>query len=210
MINQTCRFVTLAVTAVNIPVTLNSKFPATSHLAAIAMLIAEREADGTWRFTVERKACRAGDGEDGLLDWLARTMPTDAMMLGWQLAKAVIPPLIDAGSSGDPDVGCTFIESLVMLLAAPSIDVAVPYGGATAMPLAMVAASYGIPVLSMKTDAIESAWAFGDVASLEAQAESHALAVWRLWLTETDGEANAAASAFFAWLDQRETQHVTH
>lgn len=210
MITETCRFVALVVTAVDIPSTLDSKFPATSHLAAIAMLIADREADGTWRFTVEGKACRAGDGEDGLMDWLARTMPTDAVMLGWQLAEAIIPPLIDAASSGDPDICCTFIESLVMLLAAPSIDVAVPYGGARAMPMAMVAASYGIPVLSMQADAIESAWAFGDVASLEAQAESHAIAVWRLWLAEADGKGSPAASAFFAWLDHREAEHVSH
>ena len=61
--SETCHFISLAVAAVDIPDDDDATSPAPSHLTAIAMLIAERDEQDRWRFTLERQAIPAGDAD---------------------------------------------------------------------------------------------------------------------------------------------------
>ena len=196
---EPCRFVSLAVAAVAVPASKNGSFQANYHLAAIAMLIAERDPANAWSFSIQSRAIPAGDSEDTLLEWATNVLPTSGIVLGWQLAETIMPPLIDAATTCDPRVGCKFIERLTNLLSAPSADLAVRHGGAAAPDLGVIAASRGIHAPGMSAGELETLWAFGDVAGLQAHVERQAIAIWRLWLAEAS-DASAACAAFADWL----------
>ncbi len=198
MINA-CSFITLAVASVRIDANERGKHSAMSHLAAIAVLIAERDSDGTWAFSLKRHAVAAGDREDSLLLWALNALPEIGIVLGWQLANRAITPLLDAATTGDPELGRAFLDRLTRLVTAPSIDLAVHHGGAGAPPLAEIAAGHGIAVPVADPAAVESAWGFGERAWLRDHVEAEAVAVWRLWLAESNGTAGDASAAFGAW-----------
>ncbi|MDY7524603.1 hypothetical protein [Sphingomonas sp. 10B4] len=200
---KTCRFVTLAVATVDAPASVGGKFPLMSHLASFALLIAEREGEGAWAFSLERHAIAAGDGEDALLKWATHVMPKAGTVLGWQLADRIIAPLLDAGTIGDPEIGRAFLDRLMTLVTMPSIDLAIHHGGAGAPDLASVCAEQGIVLTPLSAGEIESAWAFGDLPSLNAHVAREAIAVWQLWLAESNGKAMAASEAFASWLAGR-------
>lgn len=200
---KTCRFVTLAVATVDAPPARVCTFPPMSHLAGLAMLIAERDGEGAWTFLLERHAIAAGDGEDALLKWATHVMPTAGTVLGWQLADRIVAPLLDAGTIGDPEIGRAFLDRLMTLVTIPSIDLAVHHGGAGAPDLASVCAEQGIVLTPLSAGEIESAWAFGDPPSLNAHVAREAIAVWQLWLAESSGKAVAASKAFASWLAAR-------
>lgn len=199
MINQTCRFVTLAVTTLDTPPAATGSLPAMSHLAAIGLLIAERNLDDQWRFALRRHAIGAGEGEDLLLAWATRTMPATGITLGWQLADAVVAPLLEASNEADPDIARAFLDNLTTLVTTPSIDLAIAHGGAAAPPLAGVAAAQSIDLVPMTTAEIESAWSFGDTDRLRADVAAHAIAACRLWLSKANGAGTDARAAFEAW-----------
>lgn len=198
--NSISRFITLAVIHVETPASVQGSLPAMSHLAAIGMLIADRGTDGQWRFSLVSHAAQAGEGEDALLSWATRMMPPSGIVIGWQLAERIVPPLLDAGASGDPDIDRAFLDRFMQLVTAPSVDLAIPHGGAGAPSLAEVAARNGIELPDLTAGHIEAAWAFGNRVLLEAQVEAMAVATWRLWLTEANGSGEFAAAAFEQWL----------
>lgn len=200
MPNTSARFVSLAIAAVPVPASTDDTHPATTHLAAIGILIAERDRDGAWSFRNERCAIGAGDGEDRLLGWAVANLPERGTMIGWQLADRILPPLLDAGTTGDPETGRAFLDRLIKLVTAPSIDLAVPHGGAGAPPLGEVIARRGIACDAMRDEDVESAWAFGNVSRLHDHVSALVIATWRLWLVESNGTAGAASAAFEAWL----------
>lgn len=203
-----CSFVTFAVATIDIDANQHGTHSAMSHLAAIALLIAERDVGGGWTFSLKRHAVAAGSGEDALLLWAINVLPSAGIVLGWQLANRIIAPLLDAGTVGDPEVGRAFLDRLNGLVTAPSIDLAVRHGGVGAPSLAEVAASHGISVLTVDPVATESAWAFGDHAWLRDQVGAEAVAVWRLWLAESNGMAGEASAAFEIWLVSRSDASV--
>lgn len=202
MSNHTCRFVSLAIASTDVPASTEGTRPATSHLAAIAMFIAERDRDGAWRFSREQHAIAAGESEDVLLAWAMQTLPDSGVVLGWQLAEAIVPPLLDAGASGDPEIGRAFLDRLMRLVTAPSIDLAIPHGGAGAPPLAVAAGEHGISAPTATAANVESAWAFGDVQWLRDYVAARAIATWRLWLAESNGTSAAASLAFADWCER--------
>lgn len=197
--NIVSRFVSLAVVSVDTSASATGTLPVMTHLAAIAMRIAERDAEGEWHFTLERRAVGAGDGEDALLAWAIQTMPPSGIVLGWQLAERIVPPLLHAGTESDADIGRAFLDRFLKLVTAPSIDLAVRHGGAGAPPLSVVVARHGISFNPMTAGDVESAWAFGNVSLLAAQAEAEATATWQLWLAEANGTAGVATTAFARW-----------
>lgn len=199
--NITSRFVSIAVSYVDAPASTQGTLPATTHLAGIGLLIAQRGADGSFRFRLDSHALAAGDSEDGLLAWGCGAMPATGIVIGWQLADRIVPPLLDAGLSGDPEIGRAFIDRLSRLVTAPSIDLAVPHGGAGAPPLAEIAGRRGIPANAMTIAEIETAWAFGNRKLLSVDVEARAITTWRLWLAEGNGTAAAVSEAFERWLD---------
>ncbi|MBY0521533.1 MAG: hypothetical protein K2P79_14025 [Sphingomonas sp.] len=194
-----CSFITLAVASVRIDADQRGKHSAMSHLVAIAVLIAERNSDGTWGFSLKRHAVGAGDREDSLLLWALNALPQSGIVIGWQLADRAIAPLLDAATTGDPELGRAFLDRLTRLVTAPSIDLAIHHGGAGAPPLAEVAAGNGIEAPAADPAAVESAWGFGERAWLRDHVEAEAVAVWRLWLAESNGTAKSASDAFDAW-----------
>ncbi len=196
---KACSFITLAVASIRIDANQHGTHSAMSHLAAMAVLIAERDSDGTWTFSLKRHAVAAGDREDTLLLWALNALPTSGIVLGWQLADRAMAPLLDAATTGDPELGRAFLDRLTRLVTAPSIDLAVHHGGAGAPPLAEIAAGHGIAVPVVDPAAVESAWGFGERAWLRDHVEAEALAAWRLWLAESNGTAKSASAAFDAW-----------
>lgn len=195
------RFVSLAVVAVDVPLSRTPP-PGMSHLAAIGMLIAQCNADGDWRFSLRSNAVGAGEGEDGLIAWMSNAMPKEGMVIGWQLAERIVPPLLDAGASGDPEIGRAFLDRLSHLVTMPCVDLAVHHGGAGARPLATIAERHGIAVPDLTPQDIESAWAFGNRPLLSSHVEALAIASWRLWLAEANGTAGAVTGAFEQWANR--------
>lgn len=196
------RFVALSVATLTSPAATSGSLPAMSHLAGIGMLVAERDEDHQWRFDLTSHAIGAGDGEDALLAWAGAALPAGGLMLGWQLADAVLPPLLDAAGQGDAEIGRAFLERFARLVTGLSIDLAVPHGGAGAPPLGTVVAKHGIAAGRMTAAAIESVWSFGETTGVREHVEADALALWQLWLLESNGRAAVAGTAFAAWLEQ--------
>lgn len=194
------RFVSLAIAFVEAPASISGTAPGMTHLAAMGMLIAQRGIGGDWRFSLRSHALAAGDGEDGLLLWASEAMPASGVVLGWQLADRIVPPLLSAGAGADPDTGRAFLDRLARLVTMPSVDLAVPHGGAGAPPLAEIAGAREIAVPTLTPLEIESAWAFGNRALLASHVEAQAVATWRLWLAEANGAGEAASTAFERWI----------
>lgn len=197
---DTCRFVSIAIAAVDIPAAPDRALVGPTHLVAMALLIAERDADHRWQFTLEHQAIAAGESERLLLSWASQAMPESGIVLGWQLRDAIVQPLLDASSEGDPEVARAFLAGLGNLLTAPSIDLAIHHGGVGAPPFADVAGKHGIATSPMTAADIESAWAFGERQRLRDHVAAQAIATWRLWLAELNGGAEAPTAAFDAWL----------
>jgi len=194
------RYVTLAVASVDTPASTIGTLPATSHLAAIAMLVAERHNQDEWRFVVHAEAIGAGESEDRLLAWASTALPDRGTVLGWQLAETVLPPLLAASEAGDPVTGRTFLDRLLRLVTAPSIDLAVEHGGAGAPPSPELVLPGGIGADTLDAAGVESAWAFGHTRRLVAHVEALAIATWRLWLARSSEADLAARVAFEAWV----------
>ena len=196
------RFAALSITTVTSPVATSGDLPAMSHLTGIGLFVAERDETSHWSFDLASHAIGAGDGEDALLGWATKAFPGEATLLGWQLAGAVLPPLLDAASSGDAEIGREFLERLAMLVIGVSVDLAVPHGGAGAPPLSTVAAVRGIAAGRLTATALENIWSFGETKGVREHVEADALALWQLWLVEGNGRAAAAGEAFAAWMGQ--------
>ncbi|CAM3297314.1 hypothetical protein SPAN111604_15035 [Sphingomonas antarctica] len=196
---KTC-FVTLAVATIDVPAARDSALPATKIVAAIAMLVARRDDAGDWHFALERQAIGAGTGEDALLTWATPLMPDAGTVIGWQLPDRVVGPLLDAAAIGDADIGRDFLDRMMALVTSPSIDLAIGHGGAGAPDLATVCADRHIALYSQSAGHIASAWSFGELQPLTNQVSCEAIAVWQLWLAQSNGHAAAASDAFADWL----------
>ncbi|MEO9131318.1 MAG: hypothetical protein ABI240_08930 [Sphingomonas sp.] len=197
------RFVALSLATVLTPASNKGTLPAMSHIAGMAMLIAERNDDCNWRFTLESYAIAAGMGEDSLLVWAIGAMPDHGTVLGWKLADGILPPLLDAAADGDPEIGRAFLDRLMKLVTGLSVDLAIPHGGAGAAEFDTVAAARGIMAETMAKAGVESAWATGDTNRLRHHVEAEAIAIWQLWLLEGNGRAAPASEAFDGWLKGR-------
>lgn len=195
---MTIRFVTLSLTTVATPVSIGSGVPAQHHLAALAMLILE-QTDAGWAVRLRSAAVGAGDGEARLLAWATDQLPDSGIAIGWRLADNIVR-LLDAARETDPQVASPFIDRFTRLVTAPSVDLALGFGGAAAPPLVEVAAANGIPLVTMTPAEVETAWAFGDTASLRRDASAQAVAALRLWLAGAPSHAFPAKEAFTAWL----------
>lgn len=108
-------------------------------------------------FSLKRHAIPAGGGADALLLWAMTAMPAAGVVLGWQLADRIVAPLLDAGTVGDPEIGLAFLDRLTKLVTAPSVDLAVPHGGAGALPLAEVVTLHKISAPAFDPAAVASA-----------------------------------------------------
>jgi len=69
----------------------------------------------------------------------------------------------------------------------------------SAPTLAEVGARHGIDAPPLDPAAAASAWGFGERRWLRNLVAEEAVAVWRLWLAESNGLAAEASAAFEAW-----------
>ena len=204
MTTNSTMFVSLTVLTVDTPSSPNATWLAMRHLAAVAMLIGERAPGGTWTFALEQRAVGAGDGEDALLAWATAALPEQGVVIGWQLADAVVGPLLGATREGDPEIAAAFLAQLLKLITTPSVDLAIAHGGAGAPTFTAVAADHGIDAPTATAAQVESAWSFGNTSWLRGEAEAHAVAAWRLWLAEANGVAADVSSQFEQWWKDRQ------
>jgi hypothetical protein len=202
MTNTCNTFVSLAVITASTPPSQNS-IPAMRHLAAIALLVFERDADSGWHFSLDRRAIGSGTSVDILLRWATDVLPERGIVIGWQLTDQVVAPLLGAARESDPDIAAAFLARLMALVTAPNVDLALAHGGAAAPPLATILSAHGIDAGLATLAEIESGWALGQTGWLCRQAEAEAIAAWRLWLAEANGIARVPAAAFEHWLGQR-------
>lgn len=200
MTDNICRFVSLAITTVETPAATSGTTPPMTHVAAIGMLIAERDAEARWQFSLRRHAIVAEESEALPLAWAARAMPATGIVIGWQLADAIVMPLLEAGRDTEPNIARAFLDRLTTLVTTPSVDLAAMHGGASARAFADVAARHDIIIAPLSAAEIGSAWAFGNVDALRADVAQRAIATWRLWLAESNGTGAAALTAFETWV----------
>lgn len=196
--SNTARFVTLTTAVVETPATSNTA--ALTHLVGLAMLIAERDEQGAWTFTVHRNAAEAGTSEAQLLEWTADRLPPRATLIGWQLADRLLPPLLDAAAHAPPMIALHFTSRFARLATGVSIDLAIDHGGAGAPSFATVAATSGFAVTEFDEETLFTSWAFGSLDNVSAALADEAVALWRFWLSSTGEAATGAAGATATWL----------
>ena len=194
------RFVTLSLTSVIVPASKFGHYGETQQLVGIAMLIADRDSNDRWHFEIKSSAIPAGTSEETLLLWLTHAMPEAGTVIGWQLGDDIVDPMLDAASDCDPEVGSAFLNRLMKLVTGASIDLAINHGGANAPLLQQIAAQQGISITPLSPAQIESAWATGDVGALRDDVTAQVIAVWKLWLKESNGTAASVSDAFSDWL----------
>lgn len=196
--SNTARFVTLTTAVVTTPATASTA--ALTHLAGLAMLVAERDERPRWTFTVHANVAEAGDGEARLLQWTADRLPPRATLIGWQLADRVLPPLLDAAAHAPPVIALHFTSRFARLASGVSIDVAIEHGGAGAPLFSTVAAAGGIAVAELGEESLFTSWAFGTLDGVSAALADEAVALWRFWVASAGGAAAGAATATAQWL----------
>ena len=194
------RFITLALTSVIVPASKSGHYGETQQLVSIAMLIADRDPNDRWHFEIKSSVIPAGTSEETLLLWLTHAMPEAGTVIGWQLGDDIVDPMLDAASDCDPEVGSAFLNRLMKLVTGASVDLAINHGGASAPPLEQVVKRHGIALQPLSSAQIESDWATGKVGSLRDNVTAQVIAVWKLWLQESNGTAAAASDAFSDWL----------
>lgn len=192
------RFVTLTTAVVATPATTNAA--ALTHLAGLALFIAQRDEQNRWTFAVHSDVAEAGHCEPQLLEWLADRLPPRATLIGWQIADRVLPPLLDAATHAPATIALHFTGRLARLATGISIDLAVDYGGAGAPSFHDVVAARGIDVTELDEETLFTSWAFGTLDGVSAALAKEAIALWRFWLASTGDAAAGAASATAQWL----------
>jgi hypothetical protein len=196
--SNTARFVTLTTAVVDTPATATGS-PALSRLLGLAMLIAEREENGSWSFTLHADVVEAGESASRLLEWAADRMPHPAVVIGWQLAEGVVAPLLDAAQHAEHVVGQYLIARLSRLLTGLSIDLAIVHGGASAPTFSIIAERARLEMMAMDDDALFTCWAFGTLDPVRDYLAAEAIALWRYWLREAGDDAAGADAATAAW-----------
>lgn len=200
--SNTARFVTLTTAVVDTPAT-NTGSLARTRLVDLGMLIAERDENGVWSFTVHADVVEAGEPESRLLEWAADRMPHPAVVIGWKLADRVVPVLLDAARHAEPVVAHYYTARLSRLLTGLSIDLAINHGGAGAPTFSVVAERIRLEVMPMDDDALFTCWAFGTLDPVRDHLAAEAVALWRYWLREAGDDAAGADAATTAWLAAR-------
>ncbi|HEY0270047.1 MAG TPA: hypothetical protein VGC10_03555 [Sphingomonas sp.] len=195
---HTAHYVTLALSTVETPAT--TTMPVFTHIIGVAMLVAERDQQGEWSFTLH--AGVADESEEKLLEWAADLMPHPAIAIGWQVGDHMVPVLIDAIRQAEPEVAHHVASRLARLFSAPSIDPAIDHGGAGASPFAEIAAKIGLTVPTMDEEQRFNAWAFSWLDPVRDQITQEAVALWQFWLHRS-GQHPDAAIATIDWLSGR-------
>lgn len=200
----------IAVTAatVTMPTSNDGVHAAGQHLIGIALFIAERDPKGRWRFARRAHAIPAGEPEAVLLEWAAARLPSEAMLIGWNVDHCLVPALLEAVATAPPTVAQRFLERLRRLLIGGVVDVALTHGGANAPTLAKIAADMAIYAPGWNADAITGAWATGAVDQLRRDLADEALAIWRTFVRSAGVSGLSADAATDAWVLRRQRMNA--
>lgn len=195
-------YVTVTVASVAIPGSRDGVHPPSRQMIGIGLLIAKRRGRQPWRFVRRAKAIAAGEPESRLLEWVARRLPTDATMIGWNVDHAMIPVLLDAAASSPPLVAHHFVGRLHSLLRRGAVDMSLAHGGAGAPPLAAIAADMAIYAPEWCEQATISAWSTGLIDQLRHDLADEALALWRVFVRSAGLAGINAEAATDEWIDK--------
>jgi hypothetical protein len=200
----------IAVTAATVamPASTDGVYAADRHLIGIALFIAERDPKGRWRFARRAYAIAAGETEGALLDWAAARLPSEAMLIGWNVDHGLVPALLDAAATAPPTIAHRFLCRLLPLLTGGVVDIALAHGGAGAPTLATVAADMAIYAPTWTVDGTTGAWAVGAVDQLRRHLGDEALAIWRTFVRTAGVTGLSAEAATDAWVLRRQRMNA--
>jgi hypothetical protein len=200
MTNDTIVVLTTAVC--HLPLLRAVHSPDTTHLAGLGILIARSEPTG-WSFNLSALATSASEGEAPLLEWALSLLPDGGKVAGWRLAEDVVAPLLSAAQSVEPELSQAFLQRLFALVTAPSDDLALDHGGASAAPLGQHLLSLGLGGQPLTATQLEQAWTSARAAPILAQLKNEATALLHLWSMRSPERAELRV-AMGRWIaDQR-------
>ena len=195
-------YVALSIATVPVPGSSDGQHPAEQQLVAIGLMVSA-VVDGRWAFVRRAEAIGAGERDEHLLDWLAREMPSDGTVIGWQLDWHLMPVLIEAATSAGTSTAIACMAKIAKIMRAGTIDLALDHGGASAPPLVDVAADMAIAAALTTPEERMSAWAVGDTGRLRVDAADDALAAWRLFLRFAGTSGLNAEASTEEWIRRR-------
>ncbi len=200
----------IAVTAATVamPASTDGVHAAGQHLIGLALFIAERDRKGRWRFARRVHAIPAGESEGALLEWAAARLPREAIIIGWNVDRRLVPSLLDAAATAPPTIAQRFIGRLFRLLSGGVVDIALGHGGAGAPTLAAVAADMAIYAPAWNVDAVAGAWAVGAIDQLRRDLADEALALWRIFVRSAGVTGLGAEAATDAWVLRRQRMNA--
>ena len=159
--------------------------PEPSTLIALGALVARRVGDHEWVATLDHRLLtgdRTGSA-DTLVAACSDLLPERGLLVGWQLAEATLPVLIEAAAAAQPTTAQRFLNRMAMLTGQGSEDLAIQRGGAGAPRLDSALAALGEPLAPLGRQAILRALA-GDEEPLVTAIQDRLHALWRLWLAD--------------------------
>ncbi len=150
-------------------------------LAGAALFVVEQAAAADLRYRLAVCTVPAGTSEAVLADWLPRYLPSDRLVIGWQLADTIVPALFEAADAASPAAAVDLIDLLSKAITMDSEDLAERHGGMAAPAFREVCAQAGIPAWEMSEEETLGAWSIGRKVELVGMLATNAVAAWRLW-----------------------------
>lgn len=171
--------VAIAIATVTEPAQRNGDDPV-RHLVGVALLhvIERTSADISCKLSV--RVIPAGVGEAALVDWLTEHLPSDAKVIGWQLADDIVPALLGAADEASPDDARAFVDALALAVGRGTLDLGDDYGGVAAPPFQQVCAAANIITAPINPEELLAAWGTGRMERIAEALGVNAIAAWRL------------------------------
>lgn len=159
------------------------------HLVGVGLLHVTRIIADQFTCRLSARCIPAGVGEAALVDWLTDHLPSDASVVGWQLADDIVPALLGAADEAPPDVARAFIDALALAVSGGAIDLADDRGGIAAPPFDRVCRDVDIVTAPIAPDALLAAWGINRMAEIAEALGVNAVAAWRLAMATTPERA---------------------
>lgn len=151
------------------------------HLIGIALFEVEEGSTGDFVYRLRLRTIPAGTSEAMLVDWLTPRLPKGRVAIGWHLAEAIVPALLEAADAASPDAARDLVDAIAGTVAIDAVDLANEHGGLGAPPFAEVCGAAGIPASTMTATELLGAWGIGRRIELVGLLATNAVAAWRLW-----------------------------
>ena len=150
-------------------------------LAGIALFEVAELEPGDYRYRLSARVIPAGSSEAVLADWLSRNLPPGKRAIGWHLADAIVPALMEAAEAAAPKAAGEIVDGLARAITMEAVDLADLFGGMAAPSFQEVCAGAGIRSSAMADEAMLAAWGIGRMGEATGMLVTNAIAAWRLW-----------------------------